>query len=1182
MNKATSNLGQFKGIFVKKLTMLNNHYANYIKTHCLKHTLTFVVVVLFLGTTLLHAQIIDFETTTGYTFSKRTAAQPVPEIIANPFQNTANSSASVLRVVFPIDTPAFGGVNFIFDTPFEIKNGSIIKFKIYRADIGSHRVELQNPATGTNQPRTTIPNTLINQWETIQVVYTNATDFNNYSTIAINLDQGGSRTVEKTFYVDDVEIISPPLNTANFTKIPTSGDNYYRTKALKQSNGSYLLAGGGYTGEIGVYTTSGTRIWNHKVGGFIFALESFDLNNDGNEDLLVGSSDTNLYAYDGTDGTLLWSIDFIAPLHAIAATTNSAGTIRILAGSSNDELKLIASDGSIILSTTFTSHFNEGANFARIIRNIEVGNFTGGTGNEFFVASMINRNAVQKSILSSNNSLTILSNQIVQEGSSRDDNGFNGFAGDLDGDAFTDIVSQHGIGEPGVIPNVMKFYAADLAGDDFYTSKYRMMIPVIGNFHPNPGNEVFAIYGLEYFIYDKDGNVLSSVRGKQGFTDIDVLPSTTGGLDAVVLGSSPNGDDNLYLLQFSDGNEWKDHLSKFTSSAKISAIDATLNNINSLIDNWNGTPVVSSVKLDLPSYSGETVFTDAHSEKYSFNKIKKYVEYRIPGSANGLTSGESTFEAGTENLSVDSRVSNWEYRTQSQILNDLQNNIVSPQLRSWLNVGHGIAPYISKDTYKKILENSNGFVLGAENKEGDSERWDYHLQMIEDSYANGTPFAFYGKNGVWSFELMKSFVDKIKLNDRNLAFVPSGEDSDGVCIELSYAGRIGIWGSGLSQRWGFKVGGDQFNFNRLWDWEYPLHGHTYLRHVLNNTTKGSSMLELFYYDDYSNPASVDYNKGMEIFRKMLDKGIIGVPTKAQLKSISPVVISGDENVDPDVLKAFTTSNARSFTPSAPSDLVSRLDHRWGMAPLHENDLLKKLYNSQQRGLNYLTYSDYGYVTWAQHGVDNELIAQDFYNEVWHTDGAVLKKDGQVKSMAELLTALETQSQTLPFRVKGDAVWNVIQQSETLYHIILIDPGFVNPKDRTVTLETNLTGNWVAYDRLTQQEINPVFAGGISIDVPAGAFRILEIVKEGSLSLTKDELDLYKIYPNPVKDVFNIELPDGSEAHTMIIYDITGKVIQSKILNSQKNSVNLNNVSTGIYFVRLKSKNNLIVKKLIKE
>lgn len=1111
----------------------------------------------------MFAQIIDFESATGYQVTKRTADTPEPVIVDNPLKNSLNNSDKVLKFDIPDTAVAWAGIHIFFDEPYELSVGSRIKIKILREQAGKVRIDIKNPVSGTLEPRYTIQTNTVDEWNIIEIEI-NEGDQGLYNTMGINPDQGGTRDALKTIYIDDVEI-KAPVNTGgdyeNLNVIPTSGDNYYRVKAMKKSDGTYLLAGGGYNGEIAVYTSAGAKVWKTKADGFIFAMESIDLDGDGDEDLLVGSSDTKLYAYK-SDGELLWEVKFQAPLQAITAGKTSLGHIKILAGSANDELKLVNINGSILKEINFSELFSVNPS---IIRDLETGSFTAAGQDEFLVAAMPSRNKVVKFILDMNTLLnkTPLPGGVELLESSRDDNGYNGFVADFDGDGIDEIVSQHGIDTPGLYPYTLKTFNTNLVGGDFLGSKYRMMIPVVGDFHPNPGKEIFAIYGHEYFIYNKDGVALTSLRGQQGFTDVDVIPASDGGLDAVILGSSPNGDDNLYYLQFVDGESWKNGLINYIPSAVTAKIDQTFEEYNDLIDNWEGQTIESELlKINLYP-SPATFLKDESSTLHQIGLNAAYLEERT-----------AIFDEPVDPRRDD-------FKSYQAILNDVSIKYVSNDEAFHLYVGHGPTPHISKELFADILNNANGLCFGADVREGDMEDWEYYLPMMEAAQQQNIAFEFLGKKGVWAFAAHRETLEKLTAENRKQSFSPSGEDSDAIVPELDYAGRIGLWKAGEAGQWGFKVMGDQFNFNRLWDWEYPLHGHLYLRTLLNNVSMGAEIVQMMYYaqdDDIKTP----YQKGVDLFIKMFEKGIIGVPSKDQIKSFSPVVIAGEDPVDR-IMDALTVSNAVSFSPSSPDQLISRLDHRWGMAPLYENDLLRKVYNSQRRGHNFLPHNDFGLVTWVQFGVDEELKSSMNAEVVWHTDGGTLTKNGVPGTLEDLLADMEAEADKLPFQVTGDAAWNVIKLSNQEYHIILIDPGYLDPQDRTVILEANQTANWTVRDRLRQSDMGTL-GSGISVDIPAGAFRILEVSTTDNVGIKNDwekKVVSVKVYPNPAKDELNIELSQEDISNPYLtIFDGMGRAVDTYILDKVHNKINIESFSPGIYLLNIYDMNKGVSKKIL--
>jgi uncharacterized delta-60 repeat protein len=61
---------------------------------------------------------------------------------------------------------------------------------------------------------------------------------------------------------------------------------------------------------------------------------------------------------------------------------------------------------------------------------------------------------------------------------------------------------------------------------------------------------------------------------------------------------------------------------------------------------------------------------------------------------------------------------------------------------------------------------------------------------------------------------------------------------------------------------------------------------------------------------------------------------------------------------------------------------------------------------------------------------------------------------------------------------------------------------------------------------------------------------------------------FKVYPNPGNGVFHINFPEEAEAGSLILSDINGKVITTKLLSTQKAQLDLSHLVKGIYLLQL--------------
>jgi bifunctional DNase/RNase len=65
---------------------------------------------------------------------------------------------------------------------------------------------------------------------------------------------------------------------------------------------------------------------------------------------------------------------------------------------------------------------------------------------------------------------------------------------------------------------------------------------------------------------------------------------------------------------------------------------------------------------------------------------------------------------------------------------------------------------------------------------------------------------------------------------------------------------------------------------------------------------------------------------------------------------------------------------------------------------------------------------------------------------------------------------------------------------------------------------------------------------------------------------------WKLYPNPASSNVQIELSSSNaEQVSLILTDITGRVVLNQTMNSTINSVQLNDLKAGIYFAELITK-----------
>lgn len=97
----------------------------------------------------------------------------------------------------------------------------------------------------------------------------------------------------------------------------------------------------------------------------------------------------------------------------------------------------------------------------------------------------------------------------------------------------------------------------------------------------------------------------------------------------------------------------------------------------------------------------------------------------------------------------------------------------------------------------------------------------------------------------------------------------------------------------------------------------------------------------------------------------------------------------------------------------------------------------------------------------------------------------------------------------------------------------------------------------------------------------GAFVDNFVIESASLGNQEFTSNTINIYPNPSRQQLNYTISNDTVISGITIHDVTGKEIY-KSANAVNNSIDVSNLSSGVYFVTFKSDNNSVTKKFIKE
>ncbi|MFY0603294.1 MAG: T9SS type A sorting domain-containing protein [Flavobacteriaceae bacterium] len=84
-----------------------------------------------------------------------------------------------------------------------------------------------------------------------------------------------------------------------------------------------------------------------------------------------------------------------------------------------------------------------------------------------------------------------------------------------------------------------------------------------------------------------------------------------------------------------------------------------------------------------------------------------------------------------------------------------------------------------------------------------------------------------------------------------------------------------------------------------------------------------------------------------------------------------------------------------------------------------------------------------------------------------------------------------------------------------------------------------------------------------------------------LGISEAKLLRFEMYPNPSSDVVKIQLPSGTSNAEVNMYDYVGRLVLNKKITTVDNTVNVQELSKGMYIIRITTDNKIGAQQFIK-
>ncbi|MCL4402808.1 MAG: hypothetical protein M1436_09130 [Acidobacteria bacterium] len=850
----------------------------------------------------------------------------------------------------------------------------------------------------------------------------------------------------------------------------TGGHTVYHLRpATVQKGGGRVIISAALDGSVLCHTPAGRLLWKAQTGGNMpFDLAVADIDGDHLDEALVASADGALYAIDH-DGKPLWTFRKTAPLFQVATAKLADGSTVIVTGGVEQVLYELSPTGNV-LRTLKTEH---------CIRHIRAGGITGAGRDHAAVATASSGLSGVLSLLLVDSAdlkvvwkRTNLASNVPNSGRRF----FSMALLDMNKDGRQEILLSNSWGEHG------KIFAFDHEGKQFLqksderipNASYRMNLLTHVKL---PAEEfVIGLFANVLIVYNLDGSCREVLTSHYDFSN--------GAFDAQTrtyyLGSSPSGGDGIYALQL-DRPGWQAAFEHIKPVGKLAQIEKNLAELKAQVARFQPPPYTPAVR--------EAAVIATRPEGAAYRHLR-FIDH--------LTLSQKIENPGELwRRSTDKRQ---KYKlTADEIVNTARE--MEAKGRDFLIwSGHGHAVYMPLSTMERILQAASRHFYGfefAEMKSVDDEMQQVVEQIVlplaELCRSHGNrKIVFRSKNifynGTAYLPYWRNMLMNPKLRD---VFVPALEETNSRTPELSLSGRVGLWLTGNFSRWASRVVTDDACFDRMWEWSSQQVMSNHVRHLISNASLGA---EVFFNSVNQGPFSRDLERQFAPFYDMLEKGIIRIPGREDLLSVSNVALGMKSPPSPLYLQHGVNGHKYSYLQDDHSPMVfDRLDTYWGAAPILPHDFSYYAMNLRRRVSNFLPETPYGLVTMIPDDTD---LAGSRFQRKFSTDGQYFYDESgarrtapEYKSVVE--EALRSSSAALPVVVRGEVHWSAVRLDATHIRVTLIDPGYFEPAGR----DSEIVLQHVAATRCTgilRAEDLPIHDGKVKVRIPAGVVRIVDI------------------------------------------------------------------------------------------
>ena len=922
----------------------------------------------------------------------------------------------------------------------------------------------------------------------------------------------------------------------------TSFDTGYTITKVRsgQSKGTTFIAASSYEGTVLGMRLDGTIAWKNALSGYMnHDLWCADLTGDGIDEILAANADGSVYCLN-VRGETQWQFKKNdVPMYSVCAVKNG-DTPYIACGGFDMNMYYLDAKGKLISTVASSTYSKQKAWDAEAgapsnVHNVNfVRPFPTSDGKEKLMMAGFNNHMQEAGVLYEFDPLAVMpkSNKGVDIGGLKTLGDMH--VCDTDGDGAGEIL----FGTSQIIGDAaLGIY--DSKSDDYRSvdlSSLRRKIDRI-RYHVLQPRVIPKGDSFEYLLLmgpaivllppDLDVNKAEVLNSKYSYNDLWQVTDTK-----FILASSESGGSCIHLLDTSvDG--WKNAYQNLEPVGNIAAIHARRAELKAQVDRFKrpayevaGRPrppvYFMSESLRSPAVASLAKRLESSSPRIQFlgNKHTNKVQYPPSWNRDAVVTNE---------VYRKKRDSRHDYNDpkmdQEGIVNLFSPVIDGDQQGVAYWGGHGNDPlFFSLETRYALVDRAwdNGGKKTVQifpEMEGHGADFEWVIDNMFEPFAkycqprNSNIFVR-SKNIFWnanvyqesyepsSDKLMWDILISGKYAD---VFVPAMEETTDKTMEMSLAGRMGVWAAGSVNSWGTRAVPDNTSYDRSRQHSNQMLPNHFLLNLVFHVAGGAQYLDNF-------PVDQEY---MSILWELIESGALYVPHRDEIVSFNPVHLS-IANPHPRYMNEGNNSKWNVFYDEAAEAanpmVFSRMNATWMGAATTPWDYSRFAADVKERRLSFISPFPKGMVllTPPQSGTLADPNAprgklQDHLHPLYRnimqefiTNGhSYLSADGSTVHAADtyhdtVIKAIAAKAVLLPLTVTGDVGWVTAQSAPTHLRLTLVDTGYINPKARTAAVQFNTVRPAKITDVMTGETIPMLDADTAEIDVQLGSFRFIDI------------------------------------------------------------------------------------------